>query len=123
MWFVGCGIKNVNSLLRRMNRYRYFYSQLWTVGGEYELKILKRIVPKGCLAIDVGANSGVYSFHLSRFASKVIAFEPGSHYHAKLANLGRKIELRTEALSDETGEGKLSIPISVSIFPSVAVRS
>jgi len=96
--------------LQKLNRLRYYYAQAFTRAGEYELRIMRDLVPKNCLAIDIGANSGIYSFHMSRFASSVLAFEPNPEYHDKLRSIGKKVQLQTFALSDVYEKTILRIP-------------
>jgi FkbM family methyltransferase len=78
---------------------------------EPELRILGDIVPAGRTAIDVGANRGIYSYALSKIASRVEAFEP----HPELAQfarrkLGRNVRLHEVALSNQPGTALLYIP-------------
>jgi FkbM family methyltransferase len=89
---------------------RYYYRQLLTAEGEWELRILRRWVDRARVAVDVGANNGVYAFHLSRFARAVVAFEPNPRFHPKLMGLPRKVRLETVALSATGGSAELSIP-------------
>src|SRR5215471_2188014 len=44
--------------------------------AERELSLLKHIVPRGGIAVDIGANRGVYAEELARIADVVHAFEP-----------------------------------------------
>ena len=44
--------------------------------AEVELGYLDRIVPKGAVTVDVGANLGLYTRQLARCSRKVHAFEP-----------------------------------------------
>ena len=86
------------------------HSQLF-LNGEAELKYLKHLVDPEKTAIDVGANHGVYSYWLARYAGKTIACEP----HPSLANylesaFGDKIEVINAAISDTDGEITLSVP-------------
>jgi FkbM family methyltransferase len=43
---------------------------------ETELKILPEIVDRDKTAIDIGANTGLYTYFLAKYARDVIAFEP-----------------------------------------------
>jgi FkbM family methyltransferase len=79
--------------------------------GEPELRILGDLVPRGCRALDIGANRGYYSYALSKIAGQVEAFEP----HPELARflrrkLGRRIRLHEVALSNHSGSATLHIP-------------
>ena len=55
--------------------------------GEKELKYLKRLVPSGNIAIDVGANKGVYSYWMAKYARRTIAFEAVSYTHLTLPTI------------------------------------
>jgi FkbM family methyltransferase len=79
--------------------------------AEQELLYLDKIVPRGAVTIDVGANCGLYTRKLARLSSQVYAFEP-SH---KMADLLRRtsasnVSVHEIALSDQTGNAELFIP-------------
>ncbi|MCC6296215.1 MAG: FkbM family methyltransferase [Pseudomonadales bacterium] len=63
-------------------------------------------IPRGGLAIDGGANVGVYSRIMARHFDRVIAFEPAPDTHACLVRnladwgLAGRVEARAQALSD-----------------------
>ncbi len=82
-------------------------------GGDPELTWLDRIVPAGGIALDIGANRGVYSYKLSEICSRVIAFEPNPRIADALKALKRdNVEVREIALSNAPGEAQLIIPAS-----------
>lgn len=89
---------------------RYFYKVLWGKEGEYELRLLSKLVDRRRVAVDAGANQGIYSFHMSRFAPRVEAFEPNPIYWERLLRLGHKVKLHKVALSDRAGTARLNIP-------------
>jgi FkbM family methyltransferase len=79
--------------------------------GEPELRILADLVPRGCTALDIGANRGYYSYALAKIADQVEAFEP----HPGLARflrrkLGRSVHVHEVALSNRSGSAILHIP-------------
>lgn len=81
--------------------------------AEAELMLLDRIVRPDHVAVDVGANLGLYTRALARLARKVHAFEPS----AQMAELLRKtsagnVAVHEMALSDHRGEAELLIPRS-----------
>lgn len=85
--------------------------------GEPELKLLPEIVPKGRSAIDVGANKGVYTYHLSRLCPQVHAFEPNPKMHRVLCRtLPKNATAYTCALSDRAGSADLIVPIHGGFF-------
>ena len=80
--------------------------------GEAELKILPQIVPPDRMAIDVGANKGVYSHLLARVCQGVEAFEPNPKIYRILARtLPRNVVAHQVALSDTVGTADLIVPM------------
>jgi len=79
--------------------------------AECELSVLDKIVPRGAVTIDIGANFGLYTRRLARLSERVHAFEP-SH---KMADLLRRtsasnVRVHELALSDHTGQAELFTP-------------
>lgn len=87
-----------------------FAAQIAT-SGEAELAHLGHFVKPGDLALDVGANAGVYAFELARIGARVVAFEPNPAMadHLALAT-GGTVDIRRIALSDADGEAVLTLP-------------
>ena len=81
--------------------------------GEPELAVLAKLVPRGGIAVDVGANVGFFAYALADIADRVLAFEPNPDYacFARWMLRGRA-EVREIALSDQPGRGTLSVPLS-----------
>jgi hypothetical protein len=48
--------------------------------GEPELAVLAELVPRGGIAVDVGANVGFFAYALADIADRVLAFEPNPDY-------------------------------------------
>src|SRR5262249_23773180 len=48
--------------------------------GEPELAVLAKLVPRGGIAVDVGANVGFFAYALADIADRVVAFEPNPDY-------------------------------------------
>jgi hypothetical protein len=69
--------------------------------GEPELAVLAELVPRGGIAVDVGANVGFFAYALADIADRVVAFEPNPDYafFARWMLLGRA-EVREIALSE-----------------------
>jgi len=89
---------------------RKYWLDYWR-DGEWELRELAKFVPREKLAVDVGGNIGVYTYHLSRLAKTVVAFEPNPKYFARLAALNLKnVRLEQTALSSQAGTGNLRVP-------------
>ena len=79
--------------------------------GEAELRVLVDIVPAGRVAVDVGANKGVYARVLSGIASHVHAFEPNPKAYRWLDRvLPGNVTPHAIALSDRNGEADLFVP-------------
>ena len=79
--------------------------------GEAELRVLADIVPAGRIAVDVGANKGVYSRVLAGLASHVHAFEPNPKAFRWLDRaLPGNVTAHRIALSDRDGEAELYLP-------------
>lgn len=78
---------------------------------EPELGLLREIVPPGCTAIDVGANRGLYSYALCRYAAKVEAFEPNpAMVIFTRAKARRRTRVHAVALSNRDGTAPFYIP-------------
>ncbi len=81
--------------------------------GEPELAVLGTLLrPGDGMAIDVGANRGIYSYALSKLCSRVLAFEP----NPDLARFARRklpsnVEVVQIALGAEGGFDVLQIPV------------
>jgi FkbM family methyltransferase len=79
---------------------------------EDELRYLPRLGCRGQVAIDVGANEGLYSYRLSKLFSKVYAFEINDELTGELAayNPGN-IEIIHVGLSSRQGSALLYVPV------------
>jgi FkbM family methyltransferase len=81
--------------------------------GEPELAILAELVPPGGIAMDIGANQGIFAYALSDIADRVIAVEPNPDYafFARWMLRGRA-EVLELALSSKPGNASFYVPIS-----------
>ena len=81
--------------------------------GEPELALLDRLVPRGGIAVDAGANYGIFAYALSTIADRVVAFEPNPDC-ARFARwmLRGCAELHELALSDAPGRATFYVPLS-----------
>lgn len=81
--------------------------------GEPELRLLPQLVDPNRVAIDVGANRGVWSHQMASLCPQVFAFEPNPKIFAIL-DAARPANVVTSpiALSDCPGRAELSIPRS-----------
>ena len=79
--------------------------------GEAELRILPFLVDPTLIAVDAGANKGVYTYWLERLSRHVHAYEPNPKmFNVLKRGAGRKATLHHAALSDRAGEFALRIP-------------
>ena len=86
---------------------------------EPELGLLPALVARHRVALDVGANKGVYTHALLRLAAAVHAFEPNPELAPWLSRLRRpRLTIHPVALGDRDGEGTLRIPVGRGGRPS-----
>lgn len=79
--------------------------------GEAELHLLPDLVPAGRVAVDVGANKGVYTRLMAGLASHVHAFEPNPKAYKWLNRvLPENVTPHPIALSDRDGSAVLYVP-------------
>jgi len=85
--------------------------QSWAT-GEPELRLVPRLCSRNEYSIDVGANNGVYTWHLARWSAGVVAFEPQpSHARFLKRAFGRRVRVEQVALSKDSGEATLRVPL------------
>jgi FkbM family methyltransferase len=76
-----------------------------------EMGLLKFIVDPKRICLDVGANLGLFTYFLSRYAPHVYAFEPNPIPLRILRSVADKnVTVREMALSDQTGIAELVVP-------------
>jgi FkbM family methyltransferase len=79
---------------------------------ENELLLVNRLCDVNEVAIDVGANVGLFSYAMSKKFKTVVAFEINAELTKHLENLGLpKIQIINKGLSSETGKATLYIPV------------
>lgn len=84
---------------------------------ETEVSFLKQIGPCRGVAIDVGANYGMYSLPLSKLYAEVVAFEPNIKVAEPLAWAQlSNVRIVNEGLSASEGEAVLHIPVSKGVL-------
>lgn len=80
--------------------------------GERELHAIPMLAEPGAVAIDVGANKGVYSYLLSRICRAVEAFEPNPKICALLRRcVPANVSVHEVALSNQSGMTEMLLPI------------
>ncbi len=89
---------------------------LWLRAGkslEPEIADMAHLVPRGGTAVDIGANHGIYSYFMVRHFDTVVAFEPQPACVETLTRwAGARVDVRPVALSDQSGESTLAIPVA-----------
>lgn len=83
--------------------------------GEPELRLVPRLCDPGRLALDVGANLGVYSAVMRRHARLCHAFEPNPEYAWIYRRVLADVILHPVALSERAGKQALRIPVVDSV--------
>jgi FkbM family methyltransferase len=80
--------------------------------GEPELKILHCLCSRSELAVDVGANLGIYAYLFSKYTDRVLAIEPHPLLAERLKrSLPNSVEVLNFAASDQDGECAFYIPL------------
>lgn len=106
----------VYKIVQGLSMARDIQSGAWS---EPELDLLPYAVRAGESALDIGANYGLYSYHLSRIlgdAGKVYAFEPIRFTYSTLKWIVkffrmRNVEIIPKGCSDERGRVEFKIPL------------
>lgn len=91
---------------------------LWEQGrrqGLVELMVVDELVSAGEVAVDVGANFGLFARRLARLVGRsghVYLFEPYPHHHEQLGRFAKSTHVTylPLALSDHTGTAELKVP-------------
>ena len=79
--------------------------------GEKEIRLIPELLSDCNRAIDIGANVGVWSYWLSKYAKQVESFEPNPKIFSALKNIKIKnINSYNIALSNKNGSVDLLIP-------------
>ena len=78
---------------------------------EPELLLIKSILKKGSVVLDIGANVGEYIYIFEKTkAKKIFAFEPIPKLFDKLKSMFKSAEIFDYAVSDRNGKAILKIP-------------
>ncbi|MBI5245431.1 MAG: FkbM family methyltransferase [Elusimicrobia bacterium] len=75
------------------------------------MRLLPWLCSRERIAVDVGANAGVYAWHLRRFCARVHAYEPVPELARYLQAALPGCVVHGYALSDRTGRATLRVPI------------
>ena len=87
-------------------RYKIHYRGLYNwFRGERELRLMKHVCQKDRIALDIGANLGIFSYFLRRHSRRCMAFEPDPDMVSILrTTYGNDIDIFPFALSDVAKE-------------------
>lgn len=84
--------------------------------GEPELRMVPRLCRSDAWSLDIGANIGVFTWHMARHSAKVVTFEPQPHLARRLAGaFGKSVQVEQVALSDTEGEAVLRVPDEIAM--------
>lgn len=90
----------------------YLEAKYYENYGELELLFVRHLCHPDRDAIDVGANTGSYTYLMQRHARLTFAFEPVADFVTSLsAKFKERVIVRDVALSDRHGTATLSIPM------------
>ncbi len=79
---------------------------------ESEVRYLHRLRMDGPVALDIGANEGMYSYRLSQLVPRVHAFEPNEDLTTDLRAWNRdRVQIHHTALSSDAGTATLYVPL------------
>jgi len=114
-YFIGIINRFINYILRALpDRFLLpgtFYKYKIIGMFDEEILMLPKWIDKGGVAIDAGANMGLYSYALSKICDRVEAFEPNPKNQNIMRAYGAlNINVHGAALSSVSGTGKLNIP-------------
>src|ERR1700761_4562218 len=91
---------------------KHIFPQLWIEAGlhflkkhfEQELFLIPLLCDKTHMAVDIGANQGVYTYVMSKYANEVMSFEPNARLLGPLRKVaGGNVVVKAEALSNVPG--------------------
>ena len=79
-----------------------------------ELNIIKDLVSKNQISIDVGANLGLFTYFMARHSKHVYAFEPNPYPLRNLKNVvDKNVTILPIALGSSNGKANLKIPRNI----------
>ena len=97
---------------RLVHAYRVVRHTMWWP-TELEMVSARQFLTKDKIAVDVGANVGLFTAVLARHSKRVISFEPNPSLARHLAEVApRNCEVIAKAVSDREGMTTLRVPVS-----------
>ena len=91
-----------------------------STAAEQEIRLLQLLCSRDGLAVDIGANQGLYVHHFEKLALGVIAFEPIPAMQQHLRRFYRKTRIEGVALSDREGLATLRMPSGNTSWATIA---
>lgn len=121
-------LKRITYPVMNDSTYRFVQavSKAWDIRGgswtEPELDLIPYAIKDGETALDIGANYGLYSYHLSRHLGargRVYAFEPVPFTNQTLRQVARllrfrNVEIVPKGCSDKAGKITFTVPVQAS---------
>ena len=87
-------------------RYKFY-------NGEPEIRLVRHLLPRGELALDIGSSIGIYSREMAKYAVRVVAFEANPRVAAFARQVApHNVEVVNVALSSAGGKTTLRIPLN-----------
>ena len=97
---------------RLVHAYRLVRHTMWWP-TELEMVTARQFLATDKIAVDVGANVGLFTSVLARHSKRVIAFEPNPACARHLARVApRNCEVIAKAVSDKVGTTMLRVPVA-----------
>lgn len=105
--------RGITPLLPAGRRLPFRYRLASLDGVEPELTFLDRLGPNRGVALDIGANEGLFAYRLSRLYDRVLAFEVNDPLTGSLRAYaaGRNVEVHGVGLSSTEGAATLYVPV------------
>jgi FkbM family methyltransferase len=98
---------------RRLDLPLAYWNQRRLGGIEREILYARRWARPGGVAVDIGANSGLYTYELARWFDRVEALEPNVQVSQRIRDWGRtNVNLRSVGASSSAHRAILHVPVS-----------
>ena len=103
----------IRVLYRKFPKLLFFIRKITFVNKEAEMQLLPILCHDQMTSLDVGAKFGMYTYRLSQYSKKVIAFEPIKDLKIALSNIFQKasVDIMPLALSGTSGEVSMRTPL------------
>ncbi|MEJ5990736.1 FkbM family methyltransferase [Ramlibacter sp. PS3R-8] len=95
----------------------------WAAAREAELRLLPFLCRPGTIAVDVGANIGLYLEHLLPLAGHVMAFEPNPTMAEVVRRFYPQAQLEPVALADKEGRAEFRMPAGNASWGTLATTN